>query len=271
MDIDRNNDNIYLATYDSTISPKLSFYRGRYSTNAESLSTLTFATSFGYAKNSLFLSEEAFSLANVSEFPHSSGLFQMKNLILGTRSSGKAGNSDDSIVKISHIGSTVKIMWPRQANVESLVRGYGDLSLGQSIGKLTSVLDPGDFIDVTEFDHMALYCYLKKQASGTLDDVVIQVERKPLANVGFTTEQGISYSTSGSFVEGRLRDINYVKEIDYGDLSISEIGWPIDIPLTNVKQVRISAKHKNGQLDDLNKNFIVYGRFIKSDGTKTET
>jgi hypothetical protein len=65
--------------------------------------------------------------------------------------------------------------------------------------------------------------------------------------------------------------LQYKKEINYGDLSVTEIGWPIDIPLTNVKEVRISAKHQNGQLDDHNANFIVYGRFIKADLTRGET
>lgn len=272
MDIDRNNDNIYLAIYNSTISSKIDFYKGRYSTNAESLSMLTFATSFGYAKNSLFVSEEVFSLANVSEFPHSSGLFQMKNMILGTVSSGKLGSREDSIIQVKHIGSTVRIMWPRQANAENRVSGYGDLSIGQNPGKLTTVLDPGDFLDVADFDHMTLYCYLYKHTSGTIDDVVVQIERKPLTNVGFTTEQAISYTTSGSYVtEGRLRDLQFKKQIDYGDLSIKEIGYPIDVPLTNVKQVRISVKHQNGQADDRNKNLIVYGRFIKSSKDTNET
>lgn len=101
--------------------------------------------------------------------------------------------------------------------------------------------------------------------------MVIQVERKPLNNVGFTTEQAVSYSVSGSIAEARLRDVNFMKEIDYGDLSLKEIGWPIDVPLTNVKQIRISAKHKNGQSAEENKNFIVYARLIKGDSTKTET
>lgn len=184
---------------------------------------------------------------------------------------GKFGTREDSLIKIKHVGSTVKIMWPRQENSDSSLKTYGDLSPGQSPGKLTTDFDAGDFFDVTPFDHMALYCYLRKEASGTLDDIVIQVERKPINNIGFTTEQAVSYATSGSTVEARLRDIQYKKEINYGDLSLREIGWPIDIPLTNTKQIRISAKHSNGQAEDVNKNFIIYGRFIKSDSTKTET
>ena len=245
---------------------------GRLSANSASLSPITFAPSIGYvAKEISGSTEEKFDLANISEWPHSSGLFQMKNIVIGTTTSGKVGNSDQSIVQVKHIGSTVKIMWPRQGSADSSVLGYGDLSQGQSIGKLTNILDPGDFIDVTDFDHMSLYCYLQKQTSGTLDDIVIQVERKPLTNIGFTTEQTISYGLSGSFSEGRLRDLQFKKQIDYGDLSIREIGFPIDVPLLNVKQVRISVRHLNGQADDKNANFIVYGRFIKSNANQTET
>jgi hypothetical protein len=75
----------------------------------------------------------------------------------------------------------------------------------------------------------------------------------------------------GSIVEARLSDIQYKKQINYGDLSLKEIGWPIDIPLSNMKQVRISVRLANGQADEKNSNLIVYGRFIKADGTKTET
>ena len=79
------------------------------------------------------------------------------------------------------------------------------------------------------------------------------------------TEQTIEYETSGNITYAKLKDLIYTKEIDYGDLSIREIGYPIDIPLSNVKEVRISAKHRYGQSEDKNKNFIVWGRFIKSE------
>jgi len=145
------------------------------------------------------------------------------------------------------------------------------LVLGQRIGKLTTNIEYGDFYDVTKFDHLSLYCYILKQTSGTLDDLIVTVERRPLKSVGFTSEQTVSYSVSGSVTEARLRDINYVKEINYGDLSIKEVGFPIDIPLTNTKELRITARHKNGQSSDANKNCIIWGRLIKEDGTKTET
>lgn len=256
--------------------------RGIRTANSSSIGPSTFAPSFQAALNEFtgsfsfgiptypFTNDGAF-LANVSEFPHSQGLWQMKNTVLGTLSSGKIGSNENAIIQVKHIGSTVQIMWPRQINADSSVKGYGDLSVGQSVGKLTNTFDPGDFIDVTEFDHMSLYCYLRKQASGTLDDVVIQIERKPLTNIGFTTEQTVAYSTSGSFTEARLRDLLFKKQIDYGDLSITEIGYPIDIPLTNIKQVRISARHASGQVDDKNKNLVVYGRFIKSSKDTNET
>lgn len=246
--------------------------RGKLQANSASLSPFTVSPSIGFAKyESYGVPESGFALANVAEFPHVGGLFQMKNMVLGTQTSGKVGKGEDSIVQIKHIGSTVKIMWPRQENGDSTLFGYGDLSLGQSIGKLSTNLEPGDFIDVTEFDHMSLYCYLQKRVSGTLDDIMIEVERKPIRDIGFATDQTVSYTISGSITEARLRDLYYVKAIDYGDLSIREVAWPIDIPLTNTKQVRISAKFKNGQAADQNKNFIVYGRFIKASKDTNET
>lgn len=270
---DRIRDVVYI-TQANNGSSNCKLIMAKLISNSASLSPIFFGTSYGYAivePTSINYNLEKFNLANVSEFPHSNGIFQMKNLILGTQSSGKVGKSDDSIIQVKHIGSTVKIMWPRQENADSTLFGYGDLSVGQSVGKLTSIFDPGDFIEVTEFDHMSLYCYLQKRSSGTLDDIVIQVERKPIRDIGFSTDQAISYSTSGSVVEARLQDINYVKEINYGDLSLREIAWPIDIPLTNTKQVRISCKFKNGQNEDQNKNFIVYGRFIRSSNDTRET
>ncbi len=264
------NGRIYICRRDSGNN---TVYRtGQLATNSQSLGPMTFATSIGYVQSEISgVLTEKFDLCNISEWSHGGGLYQMKNMILGTVSSGKVGVSEDSIIRVKHIGSTVQIMWPRQENMNSLVTGYGDLSVGQQIGKLTTTMDPGDFMNVTEFDHMSLYCYLQKQSSGTMDDVIIQIERKPLTNIGFTTEQAVSYSTSGSIVEARLSDILYKKQINYGDLSLREIGWPIDIPLTNMKEVRISVRHANGQADEKNSNLIVYGRFIKADGTKTET
>jgi len=90
---------------------------------------------------------------------------------------------------------------------------------------------------------MALYCYLQKQTSGTLDDVVVKIEGKPLNNVGSAQDQSVTYTTSGSITEARYRDIEHKKLIDYGDLSTKEISWIIDYPLVNMKQIRVSAKH----------------------------
>jgi hypothetical protein len=180
--------------------------RGKLSANSASIGPVFFGTSYGYVlSESLQETYEGFNLANVAEWPHVGGLYQMKNMVIGTLSSGKIGKSEDSIVQVKHIGSTVRIMWPRQDNNNIFVKGYGDLSVDQSIGKLSNVFDPGDFMDVTEFDHMTLYCYLQKQVSGTLDDVVIQIERKPLRNVGFTTEQVVSYSTSRKFCRSKIK------------------------------------------------------------------
>jgi len=201
---------------------------------------------------------------NISEFPHSDGIFQMKNLVLGTTSQGKSGKSEDSIVQFKHIGSFVRILWPKQDSANDNYRGYGDVSAGQKIGKLTTTVEYGDFYDTTAFDHLSLYCYVLKQVSGTLDDIMITVERRPLKSVGFTGEQTVSYSTSGSITEARLRDLTYVKEINYGDLAIKEIGFPIDIPLTNTKEIRVTARHKNGQIDDSNKNLIIWRTFCES-------
>jgi hypothetical protein len=173
---------------------------GKFGVNSASLGPICFNTSYGFVRSEISGTlTEAFNLANVSEWSHGGGLYQMKNIILGTQTSGKVGNSEESIIQVKHVGSTVKIMWPRQENMSSLVTGYGDLSAGQQIGKLTTTLDPGDFMDVTEFDHMSLYCYLQKQTSGTMDDVIIQIERKPLTNIGYTTEQAVTYGTSRKY------------------------------------------------------------------------
>jgi len=132
-------------------------------------------------------------------------------------------------------------------------------------GKLTTIFDAGDNHDVTKHDHLALYCYLRKEVSGTLDDVEIRIERRPLRSTGFAIEQSIEYETSGSVTVAKLKDMVYKKEIDYGDLAMREIGFSIDVPLSNVKEVRISCKHTSGQTEDINKNFVVWGRLIKSD------
>ncbi len=201
---------------------------------------------------------------DVSEFSHAGGVFQMKNMIIGTVDSGRVGKDDNSIIQIRHRGSFVKVLWPKQ-DVNSFVKGYGDFSQGQKSGKLTTAFQPGEFIDVTQYDHLSLYCYLKKDVAGTLDDVVIRLERRALRDLPFTADQSITYEASGSATEAVLKDLLFVKSVNYADLSISEIGYPIDIPLENTRELRISCRHKNGQSAEGNKNFIVWGRLIKSD------
>jgi len=242
--------------------------------NSNSLGPQMLATSIGYVQNQISgVITEKFKLNNVSEFPHYGGLFQMKNMVLGSTYGGKVGTSEDSIIRVNHIGSVVRVMWPKQDSNLSLVKGLGDFSAGERIGKLSTEYQPGLSFNVSDspgpYDHMSLFCYLVKHVSGTMDDVIITVERKPLKDNAFSIEQSIDYSVSGSKTEARLRDIEYKKQVDYGDLSIKEISFPIDIPLVNTKEVRISVRHANGQSEE-NKNFIVWGRFIKSEKNTEE-
>ena len=216
-----------------------------------------------YFNFNLLKQDTLLSKGNFTEFPHASGFFQMPNLIKGTQTTGKVGLSDDNIVQAKFIGSVVNVLWPKQ-DVSSNVRGFGDFSAGQRAGKLTTTFVAGQEFDVSEFDHLSLYCYLRKEVSGTLDKVLLIVERKPLQGLGFTTEQSIEYAISGSKTSATLRDIEINKSIDYGDLTVREIGYPIDVPLENVKFIRVSARHENGQEVDENKNFVVWGRLIKS-------
>jgi hypothetical protein len=249
----------------------IAFYHRKAYANSNSLGPAGLNTSYTFYRQTSFTSSfklideyQGKILGNVSEFPHYGGIFQMKNIILGTQSSGRFGKTDDSIVQVRYIGSVVRVMWPDQSKMEAPVKGFGELSIGQSPGMLTTEFQYGDLMDVTEFDHMSLYCYLKKTESGSLDDVVIQIQRRPLRSLGFATDQTVEYVTSGTFTEARYRDILHTKEVDYGDLTVSEIGYPIDIPLTNVREVRIGARHKNGQDNPENRNFIAWARLIKS-------
>lgn len=241
--------------------------------NSESFANSTFATSINYVTTSSYFSGSlvnAYILNNVSEYPFHSPYSQMKSVRLGSVDSGKVGYTDDCIIQVKRLGSFVQIMWPKQDSNFSL-KGFSETSKIIKVGELNTTFTSGDYVDVGDYDSMTLFCYIKKYASGTLDDVVVQVERKPLKDINFTIEQGVEVSTSGSYVEARHRDLYNVKQIDYGDLTISEIGWPIDIDLVNTKRLRISAKHKNGQALQSNKNLIVYGRFIKSSKDHNET
>jgi len=214
---------------------------------------------FGYTRLAAFPKEKTL---NVSEFPHSSGLYQMPYLILGTVDEGRVGNTDDDLIQINHIGSVVYVFWPDQ-NTDSFVRGVGSYSPGQKPGKLSTTFEPGKFRDVSEYDHLTLFCYVDVPVSGTDDSVLIRIEKRPLRDNEFTINQSVEYEISGTFVEAIYRDVIHRKDIDYG-VSPVEINWNIDIPLTNVKDLRISVKHKNGQTDEKNKNFITWGRLIKS-------
>ncbi len=241
--------------------------RGKLTANSASIGPTSFAASVGYVRGELSGTvQEGFKLMNTSEFSHAGGIFQMKNLVLGTTDSGKMGKGTDSIVQVRHRGSVVKVLWPKQSlGSDEYVKGYGDFSVGQQAGKLNTEYQPGDFLDVTKFDHLSLYCYAKVESSGTLDDIVIRVERRPLGDLPFTVDQTVTYAESGSFAtEGILKDLVFRKTIDYGDLSMRDIGFPIDVPLENTREVRVSCRHKSGQTLDENKNFIVWGRFIKS-------
>jgi hypothetical protein len=240
---------------------------GKAAANSQSLGPSMINTSFGYVLEELSGSVvERFKLNNVSEFSHAGGAFQMPNIILGTIDSGQVGNDDDSIIQVSHLGSVVHIMWPNQTkDADTFVQGFGSFSSGQKAGKLTTEWITGSFFDVTEFDHLTLYGYLTKAISGTLDNVDMRVERRPLRDAPFAVDQAVEYTTSGSEAIATYRDLIHTKEIDYGNLSTFEIGWPIDIPLTNVKELRISARHRLGQTEDKNKNLIVWGRLIKSE------
>jgi len=219
---------------------------------------------FSYLRRSFFRKSGSM-IDSLTEFPHAEGFFQMPNIITGTKSSGRVGNTEDSIIRIKHFGSFVKVLWPKQDS-QNFVKGYGDFSYGQKPGKLDTNFSPGDFVDVTLFDHLSLYCYVLKNTSGTLEDILVKVERRPLKDLPFTIDQTVTYENSGSYAtEAIMRDLVFRKPVDYGDMSIREIGYPIDVPLENTREVRISCRQRNGQANEENRNLIVWGRFIKSD------
>jgi hypothetical protein len=208
-----------------------------------------------------------YKLGNIAEFPHYGGLFQMKNLVLGTQNKGPIGIGDDKVVEIRHVGSVANVLWPDQSRLNAPVLGFGESSIGQSPGNLTTGFTYGTPFDCSGYDHVSLYCYALIRTPGTLDDVVIQIQRRPLLSVGFATDQAVEYATSGSITEARYRDILHTKAIEYGDMTNTQISYVIDVPLVNVREIRVGAKQKNGQ-DLPNQNFLVWGRFVD---TKVET
>ena len=244
--------------------------KGKRQTVSASIGPQMLATSFGYPKSEMSgVNETWFKLNNVSEFPHSSGIWQMPNLILGTKTTGKVGKTDDSLVQVTHIGSFVRVLWPKQSTQEADVHGY---EAGRTPGILSVQFQPGESYDATQFDHLALSCYALRELSGTLDSVLIKIETKPLLDSGFTTEQTIEQSISSSYSsEAIYRDEIHRKDINYGDDYMREIGWKIPVSLQNVKEIRVSARHKNGQMDDANKKLLIMGRFIKSNKETNET
>jgi len=238
---------------------------GKLTSNSASLGPKMLARSINYVQEEISGSTiEKWKLNNISEFPHSDGLFQIPNLVLGTLDSGKIGKDDDAIVQVMHYGSVVYVMWPKQ-DEESHIKGYADSSVGSRPGKLTTDWSPGEWYDVTQYDHLTLSNYLTKPLSGTMDSVLIKIERKPLKDLGPTTEQVVEMEKSGSYVEAIHRDLILRRDIDYGNTNIKEDSWSSDIPLTNTKEIRISCRQKNGQTADENKNFISWGRLIKSE------
>ena len=268
--VDRKNDKVYVA---GTINNKNGLLRvGRLVANSASLGPMMLNTSFGYVYEEISGSTlERFKLNNISEFQHSNAIGQMPKLVVGTKSSGKIGSSPDSLIQVKHFGSFVRVVWPKQSE-DIFVKGFGDLAKGQSPGKLSTDWQPGEIYNVEEFDSVALYGYALKETSGSLDDILIRVERRPIRDTAFATEKMVENTISSSYAaESIYREHIHRLPVDYGDLSIKEITWPIDIELTAMKELRISARQKNGQNDDKNKNLIVWARFIKASKDTNET
>ena len=264
-----NLDNIYWSLKE--VGKKMILKKGKLTANSASIGPRMLSPSFGYVQSEISgVITEKFNLNNISEFPHSSGLFQMKNLVLGTFSQGRVGKTDDAIIQKRFIGSFVRVLFPRQ-DVENEVRGY---DAAKKPGKLTSDWQFGDPINIEnkQFDSLALNCSILKQVSGTLDSILIRVETKPLNSTGFSVDQTTELTVSSSyFSETIYRDELHRKDVDYGDLSVSEISWKIPIELKNVKEIRIAAKQKNGQSDDKNKQLLILGRFVTTSKDHNET
>ena len=264
------DDTIYYFGNINAAQPGIVRY-GKRTSNSASIGERMLATSIGYtAVNEVDnggANLQAFKLMNVSEFPHSSGLFQMRNMILGTIDAGKVGKSEDSIVQVSKIGSVVNLMWPARDNQRN-IKGFSDGAQEDNPGILVTNFIPGDFVDVSKdnFDNLSLHCYLLKDVSGTLDNIEVKIERRSLRSLGFTSNQTVNFTASTNTEDrGILRDEIYRREIDYGNLVTKEVGFSIpNISLKNVKDLRISARHVTGQSES-NSNFIIWGRFIKSE------
>lgn len=263
-----SKDNIYIV---GQLENKYAFVRrGRLSANSSSIGSRMLATSFGWVQNEISgVLYEQFALNNISEYPHSAGIFQMPNMIFGTKTLGRAGKTDDAIVQKRFVGSFVRVMYPKQEDTG--IQGY---DIGRKPGKLSTEWSFGDVINVSgkNFDHLALNCSVLKQISGTLDSILIRVETKPINDSGFSIDQTTELTISSSYSSETIyRDELHRKDINFGDLSDSEISWKIPIDLKNVKEIRIAAKQKNGQNDEKNKLLLVLGRFITVSKDHNET
>lgn len=267
LKINKKNNKIY--NFGNAFKDGGYIREGQRSSNSASLGPLMLAASIGYYfSSSNGLDIDRFKLNNVSEFPHSSGLFQMKNMVLGTKSQGTAGKTDDSIVQKRFVGSFVRVLWPKQENID--IKG----DTAKKPGKLTTDWAFGDVINLEgkNFDHLALNCYALKEVSGTLDSILVRIETRGLNDSGFVVDQTIEQTISSSYeTEALYRDALHRKDLNYGDTAIKELAWKIPVDLTNVKEIRIAAKHKNGQSDDKNKQFLTLGRFITKDKNHGET
>jgi hypothetical protein len=261
--VDTDSDTILLVGTKNS-SAKCFIAKGQRQSNSDFIGPQMLATSARYFSVDISGNlESKAQLFNVSEFPHSMGIYQMPNMILGTQTRGSIGSKDTDIIQITYFGSVVKVLWPAQ-KIDIPVKGFGDVAPGQRVGKLTTNFEPGATENVTKYDHLSLYCYILKEVVGTQDHLEIKVERRPLKSAGYAPDQAIDYDVSGSFAVANLRDIIYKKDIDYSNLDIKEIGFPIDIPLVNVREIRVSARLSTGQTAEENKNFIVWGRLIRS-------
>ena len=284
-----SDETIYAA---GVIKNRAVLRKGRLAANSSSIGLRLLTPSFGYVLSESFknlktvnfttltdgdhnrnlytlVTEEQFNLNNISEFPHSSGLFQMPNIVLGTKTSGKAGKTDDSIVQKRFIGSFVRVLWPKQEDADS--KGY---EIARQPGKLLTTWEPGEIVDIDGkgFDHLALNCAASTLVSGTMDSILVRVETRGLNSSGFMIDQTIEQTISSSFEsEALLRDDVFRKQIDYGDVSLTERSWKINVPLENVKEIRISCRQKAGQSEEKNKQFIVMGRFITKSKDHNET
>ena len=188
----------------------------------------------------------SYRLGNVSEFPHYGGVFQCKNIVLGTRTVGTIGKQSDALVQVKLLGSFVSVLWPDQSGETVL------MSAGGSPGKLTSVYTYGSLVDTAGYDHLALYCYAKKTIPGARDDIILKIERRPLPSVDFAVDQTVEYDVVDyAVLQARYRDQLHVRSIDYSDMTIKEPSFVFDAAslsmLSRLESQRVSETVKRLQ------------------------